>query len=709
VTKPLPAVDIRDVQVVKNGATFLLTDRYGDVTEGNLAALGLYHRDTRFLSRLDLRLNQQQPVLLHSSTEENHSQIIELAFPVPVGKSGGLEQRENMSLHRERILAGSLFERVRVRNFGREARHLVLDVGFAADFLDLFEVRGFTRERRGQLQAPAVERSQVVLRYVGLDGVTRTTTLRFSPMPTELRPGLASFELEVAAGAELEVAIEVIPQVGDETPPRRSLREVEARLAREDMAWRKRGTRFLSSDPTLSRFLDRSVRDLRMLQSETDDGAFVLDAGVPWYSTLFGRDAIITAYQMLTLDPSVAWAVLRTLAERQGTRDDPWREEEPGKILHEVRSGELAASGEIPHGRYYGTIDATPLWLVLLAAAYRWTADLEAARALWPHALAALRWIDEYGDRDGDGYLEYERRSTGGLENQGWKDSIDAICFPDGEPAEGPIALVEVQGYVYQAKRRLARVARDLGEDDVAERLGKEAEALRERFNRDFWVEREGYFALALDGEKRQVPTVTSNPGHCLWSQIVDPALAPRVARRLTSPALLSGWGLRTLSRKHTAYDPLGYHRGSIWPHDNAIVAHGLKRYGFDREAGMVLDQLSAAGRYFPYARFPELFCGFSSEEVPVPVQYPVACRPQAWSSGAALLMIRSYAGLTADAPRRRLFIVRPHLPRWVETVELRGLRVGDARLDLVFSSHRGVTAVQVPRKQGDVEVLIQQ
>jgi glycogen debranching enzyme len=405
----------------------------------------------------------------------------------------------------------------------------------------------------------------------------------------------------------------------------------------------------------------------------------------------------------------MAWGVLRGLASRQGRKTDDWTEEEPGKILHEVRVGELARTGEIPHTPYYGTADATPLWLVLLASTYRWTGDLDAVRALWPNALAALAWIDEHGDADGDGYVEYAKRSPRGLENQGWKDSHDAIVFPDGTRAEGPIALVEVQGYVYQAKRRMVRVARDLGEEDVARQLEKEAEELRTRFNRDFWLDKEGYFALALDGEKRPVPTITSNPGHCLWSQIVDPALAARVARRLTSPALLSGWGIRTLARKQGAYDPIGYHTGSIWPHDNALIAHGLKRYGFDQEAVGVLDQVAAAGAHFPYARFPELFCGFSSEEVPVPVQYPVACRPQAWSSGAPLLMVRSYGGLTADAPNKRLFIVRPRLPHWLERVEVLGLRVGEARVDLVFTSHEGVTAVQVPRKQGDLEVLIRQ
>jgi glycogen debranching enzyme len=708
-TSVVPAVDIRDVQVIKDDRTFFLTDRLGDVPLGNQAALGLYHHDTRFLSRLELRLDAQPPVLLHSSTEQNYWQIVELAFPVPVMDPSGLERRENVSLHRSRVLSGSLFERIRVRNFGQQQRSVSFTIEFGADFLDLFEVRGLVRERRGQAQAPSVDRNSVVLPYLGLDGQLRSTTLRFSPAPEELTESRAAFKLELEPGQQLEIAVEIAPSIGDEPHDRRSMREAEDRLGREYTAWKKRATRFRTTNLQLSRFLDRAILDLRMLTATDDDGEAYIDAGVPWYSALFGRDSILTAYETLTANPQIAWGVIRGLAARQGREVDEWRDEEPGKILHELRVGELARTDEIPHTPYFGTVDATPLWLVLFSAAYRWTGDLDAVRELWPNVLAALRWIDEHGDADGDGYVEYRKRSPRGLDNQGWKDSADAIVHPDGSPAEGPIALVEVQGYVYQAKRRLVRVAEDLGEDDLARQLEKEAEELRTRFNRDFWMEKEGFYALALDGSKQPVRTITSNPGHCLWSQVVDPANAPKVVRRLLSPGLLSGWGIRTLARKQAAFDPIGYHTGSVWPHDNALIAHGLKRYGFDREAVSVLDQLASAGAYFPYARFPEVFCGFSSEEVPVPVQYPVACRPQAWSSAAPLLMVRSYGGLTADAPNKRLFIVRPQLPRWLEQVEILGMRVGQARVDLVFTSHRGVTAVQVPRKEGDVDVLIRQ
>ncbi|MDP9340843.1 MAG: amylo-alpha-1,6-glucosidase [Actinomycetota bacterium] len=702
-------VDIRDVQVIKHGRSFFISDSRGNVPEGNTAALGLYHMDTRFLSRLELSLDDSGPLLLHSSPERNYLQVVELAYVTTAREPDGFERQDHLAVTRTRILGDALMERMKLSNFGREPRDVHLTVEFGADFLDIFEVRGMTREQRGQLQQPKVDRHQVVMGYRGLDGVIRTTTLRFSPQPAELTGDGASFELRLQPGESSEIAMEVQPQLEGKAPPRRGFRETREALKSEYSSWRKRCTRFRTSNAQLSRFLERAVLDLRMLLSPSDGGGSYLDAGVPWYSALFGRDSLITAYQCLAVNPDLAWDALRQLAALQGTEEDPDREEEPGKILHEVRVGEMAATGEIPHTPYFGSIDATPLWLMVLASAYSWTADEDALKELWPNALAALEWIDRYGDRDGDGYVEYEKRAPRGLENQGWKDSHDAIVHPDGTRAAAPIALVEVQGYVFEAKRRAATLARAVGDQRLAERLEGEAEALKERFNRDFWMEREGYFALALDGDKRQVTTITSNPGQALWAGIVDEDKAARVAGKLTSPQLLSGWGIRTLAARQTPYDPIGYHTGTVWPHDNSLIAHGLKRYGFDQESMRVIDELCLAGAYFPLARYPELWCGFSAEDVPVPVQYPVACRPQAWASGASLLMFRSYAGMTADAPNGVLYIIRPTLPDWLDTAELVGLRVGKARVDLTFTRRDGVTAVQVSRKEGDLGVLIRQ
>jgi glycogen debranching enzyme len=703
------AVDIRDVQVIKHDRTFLLTDRWGNVPELNTAALGLYHRDTRFLSRLDLTLNDARPLLLHSSTERNYSQIIELVLPLQVNDLSGRARTENVSLSLQRVLAETLSERIRVANFGKRRHDVRLRLGFGADFLDLFEVRGMERKERGQVQPPAVEHNQVVLSYRGLDGVARSTTLRFSPMPAALTDREALFELSLDDGSEAEIVLEIIPRVGAEAPVRRAIRDAKEALEHEYSQWRKHCTRFRSGDSALSRFLDRAVLDLRMMHATDDEGTPYLDAGVPWFSALFGRDSLITAYEALGVNPGLSWAVLRGLAARQGTADDAWRDEEPGKILHELRVGEMAGAGEVPHTPYYGSVDATPLWLSTFASAYAWTGDLDAVRELWPAALACLQWIDSHGDLDADGYVEYRRRSPVGLDNQGWKDSFDAVVHPDGELAQPPIALVEVQGYVYDAKRRTAALARSLGENDLAERLEQEATSLKDRFNRDFWMEGESYYALALDGSKRQVTTITSNPGQALWSGIVDADKAPRVARKLLSSQLSTGWGIRTLGARQRAYDPVGYHTGTVWPHDNALIAHGLKRYGLDRESMKVIDQLMAAGSHFALARYPELFCGYSIEEVPLPVEYPVACRPQAWASGAPLLMLRSYGGISADAPNGVLYIVRPRLPAWLTEIDLVGMRVGKARVDLTFTNRDGVTAVQVQRKEGDLDILIRQ
>lgn len=709
--KARPVTDIRDAQVIKHDRAFFLSDRFGDVPEDNQAALGLYVRDTRFLSQLELTLNELRPVLLHSSTERNYWQVVELAFPVTVTHSGGFEEQENITVSRSRLLSESLVEQIEVSNYGRDSRAIRLAVTFDVDFLDLFEVRGWirTHAQPGQAQPPEVGNNFVTFGHRGADGVVRATTIRFSPAPDEMTTNHAVFDLELGDGERTGVMMEVTPSVGSTTPARRGVRDARQHLEQRYTQWRKRCTRFRTSSHQLSRYLDRAILDLRMLLSDEDQADPTIDAGVPWFAALFGRDSLITAYQCLGLNPDLAWGVLRVLAARQGSQVDEWREEEPGKILHELRLGELAGAGEIPHTPYYGSVDATPLWLVLLSYAYSWTGDLEAVRSLWPNALAALEWIDRYGDLDGDGYVEYERRSAKGLDNHGWKDSWNGVVYPDGSLVRGPIAMVEVQGYVYQAKVRASRLAEALGDAALSARLAKEAAQLKERFNRDFWIESEGYFGLAMGGDKQLVPTITSNPGHCLWSGIVDEDKALRVARRLVSPALSSGWGIRTLASKQPAFDPLGYHTGTVWPHDNALIAEGLKLYGFDDEAINVIDQLSQAGANFPLARYPELFCGFSRDDVPVPVEYPVACRPQAWASGSTLLMLRSFAGMVAEAPDGKLYVVRPKLPAWLDRIDILGMRVGSSRIDLTFSSHEGVTATQVPRKEGELEVLISQ
>jgi glycogen debranching enzyme len=699
---PVPQ-DIRHVQTIKHEGLFLLSDRFGDIESDSPAALGLYFRDTRFLSRWVLRVDGKRPLYLHAEADRNYSMLVETTIPHEGIDLFGRKRVENVQVSRQRWLENGMREVLRFQNYAANERVIRVELFFAADFLDVFEVRGVQLDKRGTMREPLIEDEGVTLAYEGRDGVVRSMQITSEPPPLWLDETRAAWELPVPSKGVVTIEIAARPSAGEISPPAVSYEQLE----RDYATWRKRCTRFKVSNAQLQQYLDRATLDLRMMQTTDEKGLPAIDAGVPWFSTLFGRDSLITAYQALALNPGLAKGTLAKLAELQGEKVDDWRDEEPGKILHEIRVGELAAVGDIPHTPYYGTIDATPLWLAVLGYVWRWTGDHDFIEEMWPHALRALEWIDQYGDSDGDGYVEYKRRSGGGLDNQGWKDSFDGIVHADGSIADAPIALCEVQAYVYAAKRAVAEVARALEQPDLAEELEKQADSLKERFNRDFWMNDLGTFAVGLDGEKKQIRSVTSNAGHCLWAGIVDVNKAARLARRLLAPDLLCGWGIRTLSALNPAFDPIGYHTGSVWPHDNSIIAHGLMRYGFVDECNRVIDELSLAGAHFESSRYPELFCGYSREDVPVPVEYPVACRPQAWATGAPLLMMRSYGGMSADAPNKTLSIVRPNLPFWLERFEVIGLRVGQARVDLVFVQSNGTTGVQVIRKDGDLDVLV--
>jgi glycogen debranching enzyme len=433
--------------------------------------------------------------------------------------------------------------------------------------------------------------------------------------------------------------------------------------------------------------LRRATSDLRALHAEMD-GACVISAGIPWYSTIFGRDSIITSLETLPLNPAIAIDTLRYLAHHQGRREQPYTEEQPGKILHELRRGEMARTGEIPHVPYYGSIDATPLWLVLLHETWRWTGDAALVRDLLPHAERALEWMDRFGDIDGDGFVEYASTSEKGLRNQGWKDSGDGVPFPDGRLPEPPIALVEVQGYVHDAKVRMAELYRSVGRTDRAAALRKEAAALRDRIRAAFWMEDAGTFALALDGHKRPVPTATTNAGHLLWSRVPTPAQARRVAARLLEPDFFSGWGIRTLSAVHPVFNPMSYHNGSVWPHDNALVVLGMALQGHARAALPVMRALSEAGTSSEVQRLPELFCGMSRGTRAHPVGYPVSCSPQAWASGALFMLLQALLGIYPEAPAKVLHVRDPVLPDFLGELTVTGLAIGRSRVALQFRRH---------------------
>lgn len=700
--EPQGIQDIRDALVIRERDTFLLTDEHGNIPRGNVQGLGLYRSDTRHLSTYSFHVQGGPPVVLLSTAELGFAMEQVLTNARMETPEGRIVQRGSVEFHRQRVIADVLEETVRVTNFNPFPVTLELWFDLDADFADIFEVRGQPRSRRGQMLPTIVREDTIVYSYIGLDQRRRETRVSFNPNPASISPSGARFALNL--GRRETVVLQVVVAADHSRTPRRRNR-FDA-VAADYNAWMQGCARITTDNEFFNRVLERSFADLRMLLSETPNGERYPAAGTPWFDTLFGRDSCIVSLQFLPYRPDLARQTLKVLAAHQGVTRDPWRDEEPGKILHELRVDEMSASGELPYAPYYGSVDSTPLYLMLAAEYYNWTGDLRTLHSLQGAILAALGWIDVYGDIDHDDYVEYEKRSARGLVNQGWKDSWDAIMHAEGPLATPPITLVEVQGYVYAARRGIARVLSALGLREEAERQLHKAQALRRRFNRDFWLPQERYYALALDGDGRPCASIASNPGHALWTGIVRRAYAEDVVRRLLSNELFSGWGIRTLSTGNIRYNPIGYHNGTVWPHDNAICAMGFKVYGFEEEVNELATALFDAACTFPYYRLPELFGGQPRTAHGAPVPYPVACRPQAWAAGSFPMILQAMLGLRADAPNRQLRIVRPTLPYWLDHVQVRGLRVGRGYVDLRFFRRRGKTAVEVTDSAGGISVV---
>ncbi len=743
------ATDLTGVHVLKHENLFMLSSAHGDIRPDG-RGLGLYDSDTRVLSTYDLLLNGVHPVVLRAGPAANFQGTTQLTnpdqFADPARALDGSEivlRRQSVGVVRERVMANGFRERITITNYTTGPERARVSLALDADFADIFELRGVVRAQRGERLANIVGDGRVTFAYRGLDDVLRRTHVALSPgmvVASGGAPGangVVTLELDetLAAGDALTLTIEVwhdddrpTPEadepseedleagvapdadagsddtVEDEAPPRIDADQAIAM----HRAWRQSSASIDTSHLLAERALERASADLRLLlNTDEQTGDRYIAAGVPWFSCLFGRDSIITSLQLLSVRPQVARNTLSLLAHYQAKEVDAWRDAQPGKILHELRSGELARHNEIPHTPYYGTVDATPLWLMLLDEYERWTADDELIERLWPNALMALRWIDEYGDVDGDGFVEYERHSERGLSNQGWKDSSDAVRNRDGSLAEGPIALVEVQGYVYAARRGMARLALLRGENQLAAAQEKAADRLREQFEHKFWMPDAGTYALALDGRKQQVDGITSNAGHALWAGIASVEHAASVARVLTSEPLWSGWGIRTLASDNVGFNPIGYHLGTIWPHDNGICAAGFARYGLFDEARKVCGALLEATIHFREARLPELFCGFDRDYSPLPVPYPVACSPQAWAAGSLFHMVSATLGMHPNARANRLELVRPTLPDWLDDLRLRNLRVGNALVDLAFDRDADSISVEVLRRTGELDVVV--
>lgn len=695
-------------RVLKHGETFAVMNRWGDIRPVGLAEEGIYHEGTRHVSRLELRLGRhQRPLMLSSNVKENNVLLAVDLTNLDAIEEGRVIGRGSLHINRSKFLRqGVYYERVSLTNFSMSQMEVGFSMHWGADFVDVFEVRGHQRKQRGELLTPAVSERSVVFLYKGLDDIVRRSRIECSPAPKSISGELCEFEASLASKESAHFYLTILCY-SDESPP--EVASFDEALLGAESSYESRAaseSEVTTSNQQFNYFLSRSQADLRMMISATDHGPYPY-AGIPWYSTIFGRDGILTALQMLWLSPELAKGVLLYLASRQAQEVCASRDSEPGKILHEVRLGELANLNEIPFGLYYGSVDSTPLFVTLACEYFERTDDRETLLRLWPHVERALIWMDEWGDADGDGYVEYAKQTERGLTNQGWKDSHDSVFHADGSLAEPPIAICEVQAYVYEARSKAALVATQLGKHELAARLSEQASRLRESFIRDFWVPELGTYALALDGKKRQCRVRTSNAGHCLFSGIADPAHAREIAQSFMSREFFSGWGIRTVSGRERRYSPISYHNGTIWPHDNAMISLGLARYGHKEATAKLLSAFFDVSRFAEFQRLPELFCGFDREPSLAPTLYPVACKPQAWASGSVFMLLQACLGLKVDGITERLHFSSPVLPECLRELKIRNLQIGRVQADLVVQSFGDDVSISVARQSGDIQVII--
>jgi glycogen debranching enzyme len=697
---------------LKHGDTFGVFDQSGQMTPGPGNTVGLYHRDTRYLSEFEAVLGGRAPILLSSTLRDDNATLTcDLTNPDLPLRSGRPDigvTHDLVHMRRSRFLwQGVMHERIMVRNFDVEAHGLSLELRFGADFADLFEVRGMHRSRHGKHEPAFVQDDTVTLSYVGLDDRRRSTRIRFFPEPNRLNEGRAVFDLDLQPGGRSLIYVEIGCDAPEQarTVPRRFIASMieQRRWTRVQSA---RAAAIASSNTRFNEAMQRAISDLTMLVTELPTGPYPY-AGVPWFSTEFGRDALITALNVLWMDPSIALGVLRYLAANQATTTDAPSDAEPGKILHEVRNGEMADLGEVPFRRYYGSVDSTPLFVMLAGAYLDRTGDVAALRALWPNIVAALGWIDAQADNNASGFVVYFRQTPEGLANQGWKDSFDSISHADGSLAEGPIALCEVQGYVFAARRAAARIAAAIGETAMVARLETQAEMLREAFERQFWCEKLGTYVIALDGQGRQCAIRASNAGHLLLTGIACHARAVRVADGLMEARFFTGWGIRTLASGEERYNPMSYHNGSVWPHDNAIIAMGMARHGLKDHASRLFESFFDAALYIDLRRLPELFCGFARRRGQGPTFYPVACTPQAWAATALHAQLAACLGLQFDPAGQSVVFDRPRLPPFLDEVTLHNLSLGEARISVLLRRMGNEVAMNVLERTGTIHAVM--
>lgn len=704
---PATGPSSRPRRTLKQDDTFIVVDSHGDIGASSGGPDGIFNKDTRYLSRLELLINGMAPLLLGSHVRDDNAMLtVDVTNPDTYAERRLVFPKDTLHIVRTYFVRNDcVYVRFGIQNHASVDIGLAISISFANDFADLFEVRGMHRKMRGKIQEPAIDAEGVILRYLGLDQVERTTSLQFDPVPDALDSSTATYNLVLRPAERRSYTLTIgCDRAAD--GGRASYVQSLAQSARALRRHRADAIAIGTSSDVFNEVLSRSLTDLYMLTTNTAQGRYPY-AGIPWYSTSFGRDGLITALHMLWCDPGLAKGVLMRLAALQSTTTDALNDAEPGKILHEMRGGEMASLREVPFKHYYGSIDSTPLFVLLAGAYAERTGDYDTLRRLWPNVLAALDWIDGPGDRDRDGFVEYSRATTEGLANQGWKDSYDSVFHADGRLAEGPIALAEVQAYVFAAKKSIALCAHRLGHAELASRLEVQATELADRFETSFWCEELGTYAIALDGMKMPCRIRSSNAGHVLYAGLARPDRARLVANSLLSSRFMSGFGIRTIAVGESRYNPMSYHNGSIWPHDNALIAMGLSRYGFKEEANAVFSAIATAASYMELRRLPELFCGFRRVRAQAPTLYPVACSPQAWASSTPFALLQASLGLEFRPDEKRIVFRNPVLPPFLDMLVLRNLALGEASVDLGLSRYGDQVSLQILRTSGHIETSL--
>ncbi|MGH7231341.1 MAG: amylo-alpha-1,6-glucosidase [Nitrospiraceae bacterium] len=697
------------VITINHGHTFLISEFDGSITDAS--DQGLYCRDTRYVSRYQLYIDGKPWTLLNSGGSAYYASRAYLVNPA-VSTDEGIIAPGLIGLVVTRAVSEAFHEDLDIRNYSPRPLRFTLEMLIRSDFADIFEVKAKNVTRRGDIETRWNSTAQQLVSHYKHRDFRRSLIMHIarSTSAAAYGNGRVNFTIDLAPHSTWHccchydlVEGEALSRTLHHCATAFDTSETEQSL----LQWKEATTQMTTSNEEWYRLYRQSVEDmaaLRLPYGEADSETFVPAAGVPWFVSIFGRDSLIVSLQNMVVYPGFARGTLQRLAELQATEVDDHRDAEPGKMPHELRSGELAHFRRIPHVPYYGTADATILYIITVHEAWKWLGD----DILFPHLMGVVKrcaqWIDRYGDRDGDGFQEYQTRSPQGYENMAWKDAGDAVVYPDGSPVKGPKALCELQGYVFDAKQRLAEAAEYFGDSAWADQLRREAAALQARFEERFWCDDVGYYAYALDGDKQPVKTIASNAGHLLWSGIVRHDRAERVVRRLMQPDMWSGWGIRTLSETHPAYNPFSYQNGSVWPHDNGIIAMGFKRYGFAKEAGMIARDISEAGSYFSFHRLPELYAGVKRADGTFPVQYLGANVPQAWAAGSVFHLLRAILGLDANAQKKQL-IVNPVLPTWLPDITIRQLRVGKAVIDLRFWREGDTTRYDVLSVEGELSV----